>query len=98
MKFVLNHTETFPPHYDLILGSGGGAETFRIPEDFFFDLVSGSPVEYENAADSGSATASVEDTGEFTRENEKSVILKGEKLNGKLVIDAENRIITLIPV
>ena len=106
MKFVLHHNESFPPHYDLILDSGGSVEMFRIPEDFFFDLVSGSPVEYETVKSAGTGDApvsctegkvSVEDSGEFTRDNTNTMILKGGKISGKLVVDPGKKNITLIP-
>lgn len=106
MKFVLHHSESFPPHYDLVLDSGGSVEIFRIPEDFFFDLVSGSPVEYEivQAAGPGDGPVScaegkvaVDDSGEFTRDNTNTMILKGKKISGKLAVDPVNRTLTLIP-
>lgn len=106
MKFVLHHSESFPPHYDLVLDSGGSVEIFRIPEDFFFDLVSGSPVEYETVSGAaakgspvncGEGKVSVEDSGEYTVDKPGSMLLKGGKVSGRLVVDAAGRTITLIP-
>lgn len=106
MKFVLHHNESFPPHYDLILDSGGSVEIFRIPEDFFFDLVSGSPVEYETVTGSdknggpvncGEGKVSVEDSGEFTSEKPGTVKLKGGKISGRLIVDTVSKKITLLP-
>ncbi|HPS57747.1 MAG TPA: hypothetical protein PK514_06535 [Spirochaetota bacterium] len=106
MKFVLHHNESFPPHYDLILDTGGTVEIFRIPEDFFFDLVSGSPVEYETVTGAdknsgpvncGEGKVSVEDSGEYSIEKPGTMILKGVKISGKLIADSGSRHITLIP-
>lgn len=106
MKFVLHHNESFPPHYDLILDSGGAVEIFRIPEDFFFDLVSGSPVEYETVSPAaaggspvncGEGKVAVEDSGEYSVEKPGSILLKGGKVSGRLVIDTAGRTVTLIP-
>ncbi|NLV67517.1 MAG: hypothetical protein GXY14_07555 [Spirochaetes bacterium] len=106
MKYFIHHNESFPPHYDLILDSGGAIETFRIPEDFFFDLVSGSPVEYEEfkgtdikgaAISCEAAKVAVEDSGDYTVSKSGNIILKGGRITGELVIERGSRKITLIP-
>lgn len=106
MKFILHHNESFPPHYDLILDSGGSVEILRIHEDFFFDLISGSAVEYEpiTSADKsggpvncGEGKVTVEDSGEYTVEKPGSMTLKGGKISGKLIVDTAGRSITLLP-
>jgi|GEM_PF-1938241 hypothetical protein len=106
MKYIIHHNESFPPHYDLILDNGGAIEIFRILEDFFFDLVSGSPVEYEEfkntdttgaAVNCAEAKVKVEDSGEYTVSKPGNIILKGGRMTGELVIERDSRKITLIP-
>ena len=98
MKFAIHYNATEVPFYDLIFDDGKAVETLRIPEDFFFDLMSGSPVEYEKisgAADS--PKAEITDSGEFTREN-GNIVIKGGKTKGRLSFDKGAGTMTLLPL
>ena len=96
MKYVIRHHMTEPPHYEFMFGKG---DSLKIHEDFFFDLISGCEVEYEKGSGKAADSAGTEiaDQGEFSRESDTRIVLRGEKIQGTLVLDPGSKTVSIIP-
>ena len=109
MKFIIHHLVTDPPHYELMFDNGESLETLSIPEDSFFDLISGCAVGYEKIdtarnrplIDNGplscdKANVEIADQGDYTLESENKMVLNGNKIRGTLALDPGNCTIEII--
>lgn len=107
MKFIIHHPADDPPRYELLFDDDGNLTVFSIPEDSFFDLISGCAVTYtpvtsgiprnitDVSAICSTGNSEIADEGTYTSDGNR-MTLHGSKIRGTLTLDHENHLIEII--